>query len=265
MKDLKWNYSRIAVRKDWPELRSIIDKGLIQITQPEKQKIYNKWFDIKINMGLDKSIVLRIALQIGILISVVIGIIIFWNRRLSREVKLRKILEEQMKHMATHDELTGLGNRALLKDRLTNLIGLHQRQHIEMAVLFIDLDGFKNINDSYGHDVGDELLMQLTQRFKSCVRTSDTLVRFGGDEFVLLLTGLNQGQEAAFIAEKFLHLLKTPFKLSAITTCISCSIGIALYPEDGKTELELLKVADTLMYKVKVQGKNNYIFNRDIK
>jgi diguanylate cyclase (GGDEF)-like protein len=89
------------------------------------------------------------------------------------------------------------------------------------------------------------------------------LVRFGGDEFVFLLTGLHKGEEAAFIADKILHLLKTPFELSVITTCVSCSIGIALYPDDGTTDTELLKVADTLMYQVKAQGKNNYTFNKD--
>lgn len=265
MDDLEWDRTHMAVRKDWPELKSIIDKGILSISKIKKQEIYEKWFNVNINTGFDKKIVYRVALQASILILVVIAIIVIWNRRLFREVSRRKALEEKMKHMATHDELTGLGNRALLKDRLNNLIGLHQRQNLQMAVLFIDLDGFKTINDTYGHDVGDELLIQLSGRLKTSIRTSDSLVRFGGDEFVLLLTGLNQGNEAAFIAEKILFLLKTPFELSVVTTCIGCSIGIALYPGDGTTDTELLKVADTLMYKVKAQGKNNYIFNSEIK
>jgi len=261
--DLEWDSTHMAVRKDWPELHSIINKGILSITKNEKQKIYEKWFNVKINTGFDKNIVLRVALQAAIIIFVVIAIIVVWNRRLFKEVEHRKNLEEKMKHMATHDDLTGLGNRALLKDRLNNLIGLHQRQNLQMAVLFLDLDGFKSINDTYGHDVGDELLKQLSQRLQTSVRNSDTLVRFGGDEFVFLLTGLHKGEEAAFIADKILHLLKTPFELSAITTCVGCSIGIALYPDDGTTDTELLKVADTLMYKVKAQGKNNYTFNKD--
>jgi len=262
--DFAWDSSHMAVRADWPELQSLLDKGISSIQKNEKQKIYEKWFNVKINTGFDKSIVLRVALQAGILIFVVIAIIVIWNRRLFKEVEHRKNLEEKMKHMATHDELTGLGNRALLKDRLNNLIGLHQRQGLQMAVLFIDLDGFKTINDKYGHDVGDELLSLLSQRLQTSVRTSDTLVRFGGDEFVLLLTGLDNGKEAAFIADKILHLLKTPFELSVIKACVGCSIGIALYPDDGITDTELLKVADTLMYKVKAQGKNNYTFNQNI-
>jgi diguanylate cyclase (GGDEF)-like protein len=258
--DLAWDSSHIAIRKDWPELRSIIDKGIVSIQKTEKQKIYEKWFNVKVNTGFDKNIVFRVALQVGILIFIVIVIIVIWNRRLYQEVKRRKALEEKMKHMATHDELTGLANRALLKDRLNSLIALHQRQHLQMAILFIDLDGFKTINDTFGHDVGDELLIQLSERFKGSIRTSDTLVRFGGDEFVVILTGLNQGKEASFIADKILQLMKTPFNLSVTTACISCSIGIALYPNDGITDTELLKVADTLMYKVKGRGKNNYIF-----
>ncbi|MBL4909585.1 MAG: transporter substrate-binding domain-containing protein [Alteromonadaceae bacterium] len=262
--DLALDSSHIGVRKDWPQLKSIIDKGILSIQKTEKQHIYEKWFHINISTGFDKNIVMRIALQVGILIFIVIVVIVIWNRRLYQEVNRRKILEEKMKHMATHDELTGLANRALLKEQLANLIALHQRQKLQLAVLFIDLDGFKTVNDTYGHDVGDELLIQLAERLKGSIRTSDMLVRFGGDEFVLVLTGLNVGKEAAFIADKVLQLLKTPFKLSATTTCIGCSIGIALYPDDGATDTELLKVADTLMYRVKAQGKNNYIFNRDI-
>ncbi len=263
--DLAWDTTHIAIRKDWPELKSIVDKGILSIEKNEKQAIYAKWFNVKINTGFDKNVVLRVALQLGVLILIVIVVIIIWNRRLYHEINQRKALEEKMKHMATHDELTGLGNRVLLKDRLENLIGLHQRQRLQMAVLFIDLDGFKNVNDTYGHDVGDELLVQLAQRLKTGIRTSDTLVRFGGDEFVLLLTGLHDGKEAAFIAEKILNLLKEPFQLSVTTTCVSCSIGIALYPDDGTTETDLLKIADSLMYHVKACGKNNYIFNSDLK
>ena len=129
-----------------------------------------------------------------------------------------------------------------------------------MAVLFIDLDGFKAVNDNYGHDVGDELLVQLAQRLLSCVRKSDTVARFGGDEFVLLLTGLHHKNEAAFIADKIIHQAQMPFTLSADTVHIGCSIGIAVYPDDGLSEPELLKVADTLMYQVKSQGKNHYSF-----
>jgi diguanylate cyclase (GGDEF)-like protein len=163
--------------------------------------------------------------------------------------------------MATHDELTGLANRVLLKDRLNNAIAFHQRQSLKMAILFIDLDGFKNINDNEGHDVGDELLQQVAQRLQGCVRSSDTVVRFGGDEFVVLLTGLHSKKEAAYVAEKILILIQKQFQLSLNKASIGCSIGIAMYPDDGENETDLLKVADTVMYRVKATGKNNYQFN----
>jgi len=163
--------------------------------------------------------------------------------------------------MATHDELTGLANRVLLKDRLSTAILFHQRQSLKMAVLFIDLDGFKNINDTHGHDVGDELLQQVAIRLQGCVRSSDTVVRFGGDEFVLLLTGLHSPNEAAYVADKVLRLMQKEFELSKTKAFIGCSIGIAMYPDDGDNDTDLLKIADTMMYKVKAAGKNHYIFN----
>lgn len=251
---------RFAVRKDWPLLTSIINKALATITENEKRDIYEKWFNINISTGFDKNTVLRLSVQIGIVILVVMVVIIVWNRRLATEVKTRKQLEEQMKHMATHDELTGLANRILLKDRIHTAINYHQRQSLQMAVLFIDLDGFKTINDVYGHDVGDELLVQVAQRLSTCIRKSDTIVRFGGDEFVLLLTGLHNKGEAAYIGDKVLKLVQQPFSLSAVSASIGCSIGIAVYPDDGITDTDLLKEADTLMYQAKANGKNHYVF-----
>jgi len=250
-----------GIRKDWPMLKTIIDKGLATISPQEKQKIYDKWFEVNIETGLDKNLVLRVSAQIGIILFIVIVIIVLWNRRLQKEIKTRKRLEEKMKHMATHDELTGLANRVLLKDRLNTAINFHQRQNLKIGVLFLDLDGFKNINDTYGHDIGDELLIQVADKLRTCVRQSDTVVRFGGDEFVLLLMGLHKNDEASFVAEKALAIMQQPFKLSAVTVRIGCSIGISMYPDDGTTDTDLLKIADTLMYRVKANGKNHFVFN----
>lgn len=256
------NGNHIAVNKNLPILADVLNKAVLTITDAESQQIYEKWFDISIETGLDKNVVVRVAAQVGVLIIIIIIIIMVWNRRLYLEIKNRKRLEEQMKYMATHDDLTGLANRVLLKDRLSKAISFHQRQQLSIAVLFIDLDGFKNINDNYGHDVGDELLIEVATRLNGCVRDSDTVVRFGGDEFVLLLTGLHNQDEAAYVAEKVLKLIQQPIELSsAITATIGCSIGIAMYPDDGESDNDLLKVADSLMYKVKASGKNNYVFN----
>lgn len=261
MEDVSLDKSHFGINKELPLLKSIINKGLLSITEKEKQSIYDNWFTLAIKTGLDKNVVLQVAAQIGVIILLVLGVIVMWNRRLQVEIKHREQLEKIMKHMATHDELTGLANRVLLKDRLSTAIAFHQRQSLKMAVLFIDLDGFKNINDTHGHDVGDELLQQVALRLQGCVRSSDTVVRFGGDEFVLLLTGLHSPNEAAYVAEKVLRLMQKEFELSKTKAFIGCSIGIAMYPADGDNDTELLKIADTMMYKVKAAGKSHYIFN----
>ncbi len=269
MEDVSLDKSHFGINKEMPLLKEIIDKGLLSITDKEKQTIYDNWFTLAIKTGLDKNVVLQVGAQIGVIILLVLGVIVMWNRRLQIEIKHREQLEKIMKHMATHDELTGLANRVLLKDRLSTAIAFHQRQSLKMAVLFIDLDGFKNINDTHGHDVGDELLQQVAIRLQGCVRSSDTVVRFGGDEFVLLLTGLHSPNEAAYVAEKVLRLMQKEFELSKnepkgkskINAFIGCSIGIAMYPGDGDNDIDLLKIADTMMYKVKAAGKNHYIFN----
>ncbi len=261
MEGVSLDKSHFGVSKSLPVLKGIIDKALLSITEKEKQAIYDNWFTLAINTGLDKNVVLQVGAQIGVIILLVLGVIVMWNRRLQVEIKHREQLEKIMKHMATHDELTGLANRVLLKDRLSTAIAFHQRQALKMAVLFIDLDGFKNINDTYGHDVGDELLQQVALRLQGCVRSSDTVVRFGGDEFVLLLTGLHSPNEAAYVAEKVLKLMQKEFELSKTNAFIGCSIGVAMYPDDGDNDTDLLKIADTMMYKVKAAGKNHYIFN----
>lgn len=250
--------SHFGIQKYNPLLASIIDKGVVSVGE-EENAINEKWFSVDINTGFDKDLVMRIALQVTLLIILILGIIIMWNRRLKKEVNHRKQLEEQMKYMATHDDLTGLANRVLLKDRISTAIEFHHRQSLQMAVLFLDLDGFKNVNDSHGHYVGDELLLMVANRLQTCVRKSDTVVRFGGDEFVLLLTGLHHSDEAIFVAEKVLYLLQSPFELSSTKVQIGCSIGIAMFPNDGINDTELLKVADNLMYKAKSSGKNGYL------
>lgn len=252
---------QIGIRKDWPELLLLVNQALASISELEKQSIIDKWFNVEINTGFEKNVVIKLAIQIGVFTVIVIAVIIFWNRRLYHEIKRRKALEIKMKHMANHDELTGLANRTLLTEQINSAINFHKRQGLTLAVLFIDLDGFKHINDNYGHDVGDELLVQLTDRLQGCVRESDTVARFGGDEFVLLLTGLHDKKEAAFIAEKALKVIRQPVELSIATVVVSCSIGISAFPDDGDSDTELLKVADTLMYRVKAHGKNHYIFN----
>ena len=181
---------------------------------------------------------------------------------LRREVGLRREMEQKMRFMATHDDLTQLANRALLQERLEQAVMQHARHQEKLALLFIDLDGFKAVNDNFGHDVGDELLTRVAAMLKYCVRKSDTVARFGGDEFVVLLTGLLDRDDAAIVAEKILLQLAEPVQLSVSQVKVGASIGIALYPDDGIDSNGLLKSADSLMYQAKQSGKGQYRFSR---
>lgn len=180
---------------------------------------------------------------------------------IARDVTERKIAEETINFQAYHDLLTKLPNRALLRDRLSLAINQAKRENESLAVMFLDLDRFKNINDSLGHMIGDELLQQVSIRLKECIRAGDTLARFGGDEFTLMLPKLHEGREDAIkLAEKITGTLKQPFIVDGHELYVSTSIGIALYPQDGIDIDSLIKHADVAMYHVKGQGKNGYQF-----
>jgi len=179
-----------------------------------------------------------------------------------RDITERTYAEEQIKHLAYHDALTGLPNRLLFKDRVTVALSHAQRDNSRLAVLFLDLDRFKVINDSLGHNIGDQLLQAVASRIQSCVRDSDTLARLGGDEFTLLLPNLVRSDDAAPIAEKILDAVRQPFHIEGREFYITTSIGISLYPEDGSDAETLIKNADTAMYQAKEQGRDNYqLFN----
>ncbi len=179
----------------------------------------------------------------------------------ARDITERKIAEDTINFQAYHDLLTNLPNRALLRDRLSLAISQAKREEEMLAVMFLDLDRFKNINDSLGHVVGDELLQQVSTRLKSCVREGDTLARFGGDEFTLLLPKIARGKEdVSKIAEKINEVLKDPFIIEDNELYVSASIGVSIYPRDGTNMDALIKHADIAMYHVKDTGKNNYKF-----
>ncbi len=258
VEELPLEPNKIGVHKPNELLLSILNKSLKALDEQQRQQILDKWFDVKVQTGLEKRFVAKVAAQLGALAFIVILIIVVWNRKLRQEITLRKQLESKMKHMASHDELTGLANRMLLKQQMNQAISIHQRQRLKLAVLFIDLDGFKKVNDSYGHEAGDQVLIEVAQRLESCVRQSDTVARFGGDEFVIMITGINNKQESTFIAEKIIKVIGQPFDTGQGTANIGCSIGIALYPDDGQGQSEILNMADNLMYRVKTSGKNDY-------
>ncbi len=176
------------------------------------------------------------------------------------DISERKAYEVRLRHLAEYDPLTKLPNRTLLRDRLTHAIGLAARKGGKIAVLFLDLDRFKNINDSLGHAIGDQMLIEAARRLRSAVRGSDTVSRLGGDEFVVLLTELETPDHAAHVAEKLLQVVAEPFSLEGHELNVTPSIGIALFPEDGADPDALLKNADTAMYHAKENGRNNFQF-----
>jgi diguanylate cyclase (GGDEF)-like protein/PAS domain S-box-containing protein len=176
------------------------------------------------------------------------------------DVSVARAMTMKMAYLAQHDFLTGLPNRALLNDRISQAITLANRRGTQLAILFLDLDNFKHINDSLGHATGDLLLQSVTQRLSHCVRSSDTVSRQGGDEFVILLSESKFGVDAALIADKIINELTFPHKLANAELHITTSIGISIYPEDGKDAGTLVKNADTAMYHAKENGRNNYQF-----
>ncbi len=168
--------------------------------------------------------------------------------------------KDQMDHLAHHDVLTDLPNRILLQDRLGQAIELSRRQGRKLAVMFMDLDRFKHINDSLGHAIGDQLLQSVAQRLVGCVRHSDTVSRQGGDEFVLLLSYIEHSEDAAHSAQKILATITLPHRIDQHDLHISASIGISIFPDDGQDAETLIKSADTAMYSAKENGRNNYKF-----
>ena len=166
----------------------------------------------------------------------------------------------QLDHLVHHDVLTDLPNRTLLLDRLNQAIELARRQGRQLALLFMDMDHFKHINDSLGHAIGDQLLQSVAQRLLACARQSDTLSRQGGDEFLLLLPFIEHAEDAALSAQKMLVALVPPHVIDQHDLHIGISIGISIYPDDGKDAETLIKCADTAMYHAKENGRNNYKF-----
>lgn len=197
------------------------------------------------------------------------------NRALANEVRTRVMLESRLaaateqeisaRHAAFHDVLTGLPNRALFDDRLEHGLAQANRQGWNLAVLFLDLDDFKMINDTYGHDVGDHVLQTIAKRLQEKTRSDDTISRHGGDEFLYLLMGNRNEPDVALIAGKIIAAIQAPCHIHTtdlnITLSVSTSIGIAIFPKDGTTSEALIKSADTAMYLAK-QNKSGFAFTK---
>jgi diguanylate cyclase (GGDEF)-like protein len=178
------------------------------------------------------------------------------------DVSAARALTLKLAHFAQHDSLTDLPNRTLLNDRMAQAISVAQRQNRSLAVLYLDLDRFKHINDSLGHLAGDRLLQSVALRLTESVRASDTVCRLGGDEFVILLSEVAHAHDAAVCADKLLQAIRVPYVIDEHELHVTASVGIVIYPGDGAEVEILLKNADSAMYEAKDRGRNNYQFYR---
>jgi diguanylate cyclase (GGDEF)-like protein/PAS domain S-box-containing protein len=177
-----------------------------------------------------------------------------------QDITARKKAEEHIRHMANHDELTGLPNRRLFYDLINFKMIEARRNKIKFAILFLDLDRFKEINDTLGHEAGDELLKAAGARLRSTIRESDLIARMGGDEFTILLPDMAHGEAVSEVAEKIIGSFRLSFKVSGHEIMITPSIGISIYPDNGMDFDSLLRNADIAMYQAKKQGRNRYLF-----
>ncbi|HEX5070405.1 MAG TPA: diguanylate cyclase [Vicinamibacterales bacterium] len=170
-----------------------------------------------------------------------------------------------LSHLAAHDALTDLPNRLLLNDRLTRAIAFAERHNKPVAVLFLDVDGFKAVNDSLGHAAGDAILRSIARRLKAVLRRSDTVSRYSGDEFVIVLPEIDQTDDAALVAKKLVRAASGPHRIDARNVTVTASVGIALYPDDGRDAEVLIKHADSAMYQAKRTGAGSFrLFRPDL-
>jgi diguanylate cyclase (GGDEF)-like protein/PAS domain S-box-containing protein len=177
-----------------------------------------------------------------------------------RDISERKETEDRIRRLAHHDNLTGLPNRNLLNDRMNHALARVKRHGGRMAVLYVDLDKFKPINDTLGHEAGDLVLREVAVRLKSCVRSSDTVARIGGDEFVVVVEEITRGNEASLVAKKIIDQLARPIDYEGHDCQVGASIGVAIFPDDGNSMEDVCKAADIAMYRIKHAGRNGYCF-----
>lgn len=193
---------------------------------------------------------LILAILAAAVLAVLLALVVIFVRR--------RRIDRRIGYLAQYDQLTGLINRTIFQDRLASAIARARRDGGLVTVMFLDIDGFKGINDRFGHAVGDELLRQIAARLVECLRESDTVARLGGDEFTVILEGGKRVEDAGQVASKILQSIGTPFSVGSREIVVTTSIGISVYPLDGDTHEELVKGADTAMYQSKAAGRNTY-------
>jgi diguanylate cyclase (GGDEF)-like protein len=183
--------------------------------------------------------------------------------KLSKEIIERKKAEKLLKEIASHDYLTGLANRKLFQSQLNDSLEFSKTNNFSLSILFIDLDGFKTINDSFGHDCGDIVIKTIAERLLNSVRKCDVVARFGGDEFVIIIKNFKNTDTISEICEKIINEVGKPINLGLNIGNVTASIGISIFPNDGDNINELVKKADNAMYAAKKSGKNMFIFSNN--
>ncbi|HEX7639284.1 MAG TPA: diguanylate cyclase [Burkholderiaceae bacterium] len=258
----------LGYRKDWPMLGRVLEKGLAQITDAEHAALDARWIPLSDIAWWQRPEVQRVLGVTALTGGLALGGLLLWNRALRRavaqrtealqkELAERRRLETRLRTLAEHDALTGLMNRPALTEALRRSLAMAGRQRWSVAVIFIDLDGFKQVNDTLGHAAGDELLRQIAQRLQSCLRESDLLGRLGGDEFIVVAEALHDGARNAIeLSDKLLARMKPPFSVAGRELHAGFSAGIALFPGDGETPEQLIANADAAMYVAKQQGRD---------
>ncbi|NAX45963.1 diguanylate cyclase [Photobacterium halotolerans] len=242
----------VGVRLDRPELLTLMNLAVQSITPEEHREISRKWTQFTLIESHDFTDIYRWS-AVALMVILVLG---FWIARLRGELKKRNQTEARLRHMANHDALTNLPTLRYAQEKIDSAILRCQRNNTNMALMFVDLDGFKDVNDTFGHDAGDKLLKAVSIRLVNSLRETDTVARIGGDEFILILENIATTDTATMLADKILAMFSRPFMLAGNPLHLSVSIGVSMYPSHGSTREALLKHADQAMYCAKKNGKN---------
>ena len=243
-------------------VEKIIGRQVLDFVAPDSVETVAK----NIRVGFDRPYEANMLRADGTLVTLeFVGKVIVRDGKtlrmtVARDISDRKQAEARIQFLAHHDILTHLPNRAMLLERLQIMLNVAKRQGTQVGVLFIDLDNFKTINDSLGHYAGDQLLKRLAQRLQACLRSVDLVGRLGGDEFLVIISGLERTEDVIPIAEKIAECISEPFALEGQTLGVSGSIGISMYPQDGESTDTLIRNADAAMYLAKERGRSNFQF-----
>lgn len=264
--DERGDHVSVGLRRDLDALVPLLDRAILSITAEDRRTISQRWFDPRYEQGLARETVRKWAALTVFAVLILTAIMVLWLQHLRREIARRRVREKEARFRALHDELTELPNRANIQEQIELALLSHSTAGTKFALMFVDLDGFKAVNDERGHEAGDELLFAVAQRLKRATRKTDLVARFGGDEFVILVRDVESPEQAQRIGEKFLTRVAQPYTIStsegSFTAKIGASIGVALFPDHGVTQDDLLRAADDAMYEVKEAGKHGVFLAR---